>query len=183
MMGRSHVLIGVGTVGALMAAGAFPFGRAALIGAALGSLAPDIDTPYSTMGCRLPFISLPLYRRYGHRTVTHAAPGLMVATGLAAGMEYLAVWSGVAFLIGYVLHIVADLLTKEGCAVLAPMKKKRFYWWPSVKTGSLGETVTVFVILAGLGGLTYALNPLAFNPGHAGAVIAHKLQGSIIRAS
>ena len=175
MMGRSHVLIGMGTMGAMMAVGAFPFGRAALIGVALGSLAPDIDTPYSTVGCRFPFISMPLYRRYGHRTVTHAMPGLMVAALAAAAMEYLAVWSGLAFLIGYVLHIMADLLTKEGCAVLAPMKKKRFFWWPGVKTGSLGETVTVLAILLGLGGATYAVNPLAFNPGHAGAIIAHKV--------
>lgn len=178
MMGRSHVLIGVATTGTLMAAGALPFGRAALIGAAIGSLAPDIDTPYSTLGCRFPFISMPLYRRYGHRTVTHAAPGLMVATGVAAGIEYLAEWAGLAFLIGYVMHIVADLLTKEGCAVLSPMKKRRFYWWPNVKTGSMGETVTVFGIMLVLGGLSYAVNPLAFNPSHWGLAFAHSLQPS-----
>lgn len=180
-MGRSHVLIGVATTGALMAAGAFPFGRAALLGAVVGSLAPDIDTPYSTLGCRLPFVSMPLYKRYGHRTVTHAAPGLMVATGVAAGIEYCATWAGVAFLIGYVMHIVADLLTKEGCAVLAPMKKRRYYWWPSVKTGSIGETVTVFGILFFIGGLTYAINPLAFNPSHWGAAFAHNVQSSFAR--
>ena len=38
----------------------------------LGSLLPDIDTPRSSIGRVLPFLSIPIERRWGHRTVTHS---------------------------------------------------------------------------------------------------------------
>jgi|GEM_PF-2278737 len=48
--------------------------------AILGSLAPDLDHPTSTIGRLFPWISKPLERRFGHRSITHSALGTVVAT-------------------------------------------------------------------------------------------------------
>ena len=40
--------------------------------ALLGSLMPDLDSPKSAPGRFLPFLSQPIERRWGHRTVTHS---------------------------------------------------------------------------------------------------------------
>jgi len=48
--------------------------------AILGSLMPDIDMPKSTIGRLIPFISVPLERRFGHRTITHSLIGWLIAT-------------------------------------------------------------------------------------------------------
>ena len=48
--------------------------------AILGSLAPDIDMPRSTIGRLFPFISNPLERKFGHRTVTHSLLGWLIMT-------------------------------------------------------------------------------------------------------
>jgi len=47
--------------------------------AMLGALAPDLDHPTSTIGRLFPWISKPLERHFGHRTVTHSALGTVVA--------------------------------------------------------------------------------------------------------
>lgn len=38
----------------------------------LGSLLPDIDTPYSCIGKKVKLISYPIYKIFGHRTITHS---------------------------------------------------------------------------------------------------------------
>jgi membrane-bound metal-dependent hydrolase YbcI (DUF457 family) len=47
--------------------------------AMLGALAPDLDHPTSTIGRLFPWISKPIERTFGHRTVTHSALGTVVA--------------------------------------------------------------------------------------------------------
>lgn len=37
-----------------------------------GSLLPDIDTPYSFIGRRCKLVSYPIYKIFGHRTITHS---------------------------------------------------------------------------------------------------------------
>lgn len=148
-MGRSHVLIGLAATGAAIANGLEPLTPAVLIAAAAGSLAPDVDTPYSLAGRLLPFISWPLYGIVGHRTATHSVVGLGLAGVLAAVLEDIApLFSGISFLVGYVLHVAADLITQEGVAVLYPFKKRRTRFWPRVRTGSIMEGVALASILA-----------------------------------
>ncbi|NDC83366.1 DUF4184 family protein [bacterium] len=52
--------------------------------AILGSLAPDLDYPTSTIGRLVPWISKPLERKFGHRSITHSAIGTVVATAVFA---------------------------------------------------------------------------------------------------
>ena len=41
----------------------------------LGAIIPDIDHPRSMIGKLFSFISIPLERKYGHRTITHSLIG------------------------------------------------------------------------------------------------------------
>lgn len=163
MMGRDHIIIGVGAATVAVAAGFLPMTPQIIAAATFGSLAPDIDHPQSSLGRLVPFISEPLYRTVGHRTATHSTYGIVAATIVAAGLELVMPFVGFAFLIGYVLHIGADLLTKEGCALLYPKNRRRYCFWPAVPTGSLGETLTVIPIVLIMAACSLALNPQIFH--------------------
>ncbi|MBK8184414.1 MAG: metal-dependent hydrolase [Candidatus Competibacteraceae bacterium] len=44
---------------------------------AVASLGPDVDLPTSKVGRLFFWLSVPLERRFGHRTVTHSVVGLL----------------------------------------------------------------------------------------------------------
>lgn len=95
---------------------------------------PDMDTQASWLGRALPFLSEPLERRFGHRTVTHSLPALALCGGLAA-LLYGAGWRWLAA--AYGLHLVVDMLVGTGVPLLYPLPH-RFYiarW----KAGSSAE--------------------------------------------
>ena len=52
--------------------------------AAAASLGPDADLPTSRIGRWLFFLSVPLERRFGHRTLTHSAVGIAAVALLAS---------------------------------------------------------------------------------------------------
>jgi inner membrane protein len=52
--------------------------------AAIASLLPDIDLPPARIGRLFWFVSVPLERRFGHRTLTHSALMLLAVATLAA---------------------------------------------------------------------------------------------------
>ena len=52
--------------------------------AAVASLLPDIDLPTSKIGRLLFWLSVPLERRFGHRTITHSLVVLSAVAALAA---------------------------------------------------------------------------------------------------
>lgn len=99
----------------------------------------------------------------GHRLITHSILGL-VATGylLRWFLEILhtvllvdmnIVWW--AFIIGFVSHLIMDLLTREGVPLLFPIPIK--FGIPPVKamrpkTGGFFEKIIVFPLLIGLNG-------------------------------
>ncbi|GBR16825.1 hypothetical protein AA105894_1668 [Asaia spathodeae NBRC 105894] len=88
----------------------------------------------------------------------------MVAIAVSAGLETWQAYLGLAFLAGYMAHIGADLMTKEGCAMLYPLSRRRYTVWPSVQTGGKGESLVVLIIAAMLGGMIYFLHPDVFAP-------------------
>ena len=110
----------------------------------LGSLLPDIDTPGSSVGRLLPFISMPIERRWGHRTITH---GFLCLAGLGALASPLLLtrpsWFA-ALLIGYGSHLFADSMTKSGVPLFYPSSavcvlpaNSRYRF----KTGALSERI------------------------------------------
>ncbi|MDF7681036.1 metal-dependent hydrolase [Enterobacteriaceae bacterium ESL0689] len=90
----------------------------------LTSLVPDIDHPHSFVGQRLPWIARPIARIFGHRGFTHSL--LAVAAALTLFYLYQPESSFLpadvlqGMVLGYISHIVADMLTPAGVPLLWP---------------------------------------------------------------
>ena len=101
--------------------------------AILTCLLPDIDHPKSFLGQRLKWISKPIARAFGHRGFTHS---LLAVFALLATF-YLKVPEGwfipadalQGMVLGYLSHILADMLTPAGVPLLWPCR-----WFPKRAT-------------------------------------------------
>jgi len=74
--------------------------------AIIASLLPDVDLPPAKIGRLFWFVSVPLERRFGHRTLTHSAVALLAVAVLAAPLwlvQPLYYWAVVG---GYGSHLV-----------------------------------------------------------------------------
>ncbi|OTA20732.1 hydrolase [Xenorhabdus beddingii] len=99
-----------------------------LPGVLLASLLPDIDHPSSTLGRLFRFISIPISRLCGHRGFTHSLLALMVGIILFQ-TEIPADWPIPtdfvhAMVVGYISHLIADMLTPAGIPLLWPLKTR-----------------------------------------------------------
>ncbi|MCX5751909.1 MAG: metal-dependent hydrolase, partial [Candidatus Saganbacteria bacterium] len=106
--------------------------------AVLGAIIPDIDHPKSMIGSLLRFISVPLERKYGHRTITHSLIGWAVSSlifvvlvlfgilifGFVSGFEFrisdLAPRWIAAFSISYLSHLLLDMFNPRGSQLFWP---------------------------------------------------------------
>ncbi len=125
------------------------------IPAALASaLLPDLDHPRSVLGQRLPWISKPLSRLFGHRGFTHSLLAVAAAIwGLDQSLAPALLPTGVkdALIIGYLSHLLGDWLTPAGIPLLWPSKRRyRLPGWP-LKSGGAVETgfCTLTLLAAG----------------------------------
>jgi inner membrane protein len=123
-----------------------------------GSLLPDIDHPRSWLGQRLPWLSKPIAKVFGHRGITHSlfAVSLMVAAALAA-IYWLPAWEGPAGIripfpalvlglaVGYLSHLLADWLTPNGIPLCWPWRY-RFAAPLTIRTGSPLETFLMLLL-------------------------------------
>ena len=107
--------------------------------AILGSLFPDIDMPRSVIGRLFPFISKPLERRFGHRTITHSVIGwlatslilsailillcILTKQSLAIPISLCKRWLA-AFAIGYFSHLVLDMFNPRGSQLFWPNRSR-----------------------------------------------------------
>src|SRR5262245_23360652 len=74
----------------------------------LGALLPDVDTPTSPIGrCCRPLAAW-LERRIGHRTLTHSLLGLALATLPVLPFAWIEPRWPVAFVLGYLSHLLVD---------------------------------------------------------------------------
>ena len=112
------------------------------------------------MGRLFGFVSVPLERRFGHRTLTHSALALLAVAALAAPLlivQPLYFWAVVG---GYWSHLWIDMLNVRGVDL----------FWPSpvrlvtpgnrnwrMEVGSKAEMVLLSALIA----LTVALYPLS----------------------
>ena len=124
------------------------------------SLLPDVDLPPAKIGRLFWFVSVPLEKRFGHRTLTHSVLGIATLALLALPLWWvgpLYFWCVVG---GYWSHLWIDMLNVRGVDLFWPApirvvtpgnRKWRF------QVGGKGE----MVLLAGLLGLTLALYPLS----------------------
>lgn len=139
MLGRTHEVIGVGSV--VSAAILFPQQNLttetaviAIMAAMVGALAPDIDKPGSKIWDKIPAggilskIINPIFIG-GHRHLTHSIIGVMLfAFGVKALTNVLPLGSAASasaiyysFLIAFCSHLLADMFTKDGVPLLFPL--------------------------------------------------------------
>ena len=128
--------------------------------AAVASILPDADLPTSKIGRLFFWLSVPLERRFGHRTITHSAVGLLAVALIASPLWFvdpLYFWCALG---GYWSHLWIDMLNVRGVDL----------FWPSpvrlvtpgnrnwrMEVGSKAEMVLLSALLA----LAVALYPLS----------------------
>ena len=128
--------------------------------AATASLGPDVDLPTSKIGRLLFWLSVPLERRFGHRTVTHSAMGLLAVALIASPLwlvQPLYVWCALG---GYWSHLWIDMLNVRGVDLFWPSPVRvvtpgNRHW--RLEVGSKAEMVLLSALIA----LAVALVPLS----------------------
>lgn len=92
----------------------------------LTCLLPDIDHPSSLLGRRLRWISVPISRAFGHRGFTHSLIAIVAGLWLLHLKLPEALWLPAdvmqGMVLGYLSHIVADMLTPAGVPLLWPCR-------------------------------------------------------------
>jgi inner membrane protein len=167
MMGKSHVLIGLGA-GALLAAtmdaSTLHLGAAALVGG-LGAMLPDIDHRHAPIRQKLGIVGDLLLFWLPHRGLTHSFLLWLVITGvgvLAAAPLQFPVLFALALSVGYGSHILADMMTQRGLPLLYPWGRT-FYLlpkWFRVTTGSWSEWIAVGIIILGIAYVFGTMRPI-----------------------
>ena len=91
--------------------------------AAVASLLPDIDHPRSRIGRLCPPVSSFLYRKVGHRTLTHSIFGWLITAVIFLPLKYIDGGGSLykAAIIGYVSHAIIDLVNKDGVCLTYPI--------------------------------------------------------------
>ena len=128
--------------------------------AAVASGLPDVDLPPAKIGRLFWFVSVPLERRFGHRTLTHSALMLLAVALLALPLWWinpLYVW---AVLGGYWSHVWIDMLNVRGVDLFWPAPLRvvtpgNRHW--RLEVGSKGEMILLSALLVA----TTALVPLS----------------------
>lgn len=114
--GISHIIIAISLYLSL-----FDFNLSSIVAITIGSLFPDIDTPYSKLGKYNIFSYV-----MKHRGITHTLLGMSIFSYIAYEMFGDFVWG---FIFGYIIHLLVDGLTPMGIMWLYPFKKKYYSIW------------------------------------------------------
>lgn len=104
--------------------------------AILGALMPDIDHPSSKIGKYNP-LSYMINKCFGHRTLTHSFIGLFIFNVIICMLNFKSLLLG--FNIGYISHLMLDMMTVSGVPIFYPYKK--CYRLMKCKTGTDSETI------------------------------------------
>lgn len=133
-----------------------------IVGGAIGGVLPDIDHPTSKVGKRVKPISVMINKLFGHRGFTHTILALLlftyglflISTMLPVIIKgyYLAITIGLS--VGYLSHILIDLLTISGLPLLYPISNKTFRL-AKLHTGRDDPFVILFSLI-GTGILVYS---------------------------
>jgi inner membrane protein len=90
---------------------------------AFASVLPDIDTAASVIGKICPFISKPLERRFGHRTLTHSLMMIVIIAVAGIPIYILKQDIYICSIIGYASHPLLDTATINGVKLFYPFSK------------------------------------------------------------
>ncbi|WAT02808.1 metal-dependent hydrolase [Rouxiella chamberiensis] len=115
----------------------------------LMSLVPDIDHPKSLLGQRLRFISQPIARIFGHRGFTHSllavAAGVFLLKTRLPPDWVIPIDALHGMVIGYLSHILADMLTPAGVPLLWPCRWR--FRLPIITTQKGNQLERIFCLL------------------------------------
>ena len=146
MNGKVHVAIGVASAACLCVAhptGVELFGmkmlpEIMLLSVAAGSYAPDVDNPRTHAGAKHKVVSKVVSKTGGgHRGITHTLlfPAILscmcyfinsyMKSYQAINTFLLSIVGG--FLLGWVMHIFADLFNGKGCPLFWPLMKSKVH--------------------------------------------------------
>ncbi len=129
----------------------------------IGSIFPDIDENGSYIGRRMIFVSLVLSLFIKHRGITHTILILLVYAliGIALHAHYMygwISWTTAGFILGNAIHIIGDMMTRSGVAILYPFYTGSLHLMPRplrLRTGRIIEKAIVLPLFSLLMGLTY----------------------------
>jgi len=165
MTGKTHAICGLITMAAITVAHAHGFDfeghqylpAIGLISAAPGSYMPDIDLPTSKYGRKVK----PLSKHLKHRGITHTLlfPALILfamLTVASAGVPFLPDLI-FGFMVGYDMHLVADMFNKKGIPLFWPLTNKHIHV-ASFLTSSWQEGVFIILWLGVNVGCLYFLS-------------------------
>lgn len=171
MKGTTHALLGVvslvGLQGWIPLPPDLPRLGLSLVAAGIGALLPDLDSDESLIRHQThtarsdgPLGWLVSALMPSHRGVTHSGLAALAVVGLA--LWWPRYWL-VALAIGYVSHLAADMLTRQGVPVIWPFK-----WRLSLlplSTGGGGEALIAllaadWLLVAVLGRMGISLSPV-----------------------
>lgn len=164
MMGRTHWVIGGASwLGGMVAAntgGNLPLNPTVIAGgfviASIAALLPDIDTKNSLaskmLGPVTGIISWVVRKTFGgHRKITHSLIGAGIMGLAVFGTSqalHIQPWVGAAVMIGWLSHVIVDMITREGCPLLWPFSKVK-YGLHFVTTGKRAEKLLIHPLAIG----------------------------------
>ncbi len=132
-----------------------PINAQSIILGILGTILPDISNPNSLVGNFLKPVSSYLFRKYGHRTITHSWLAIAFATPPCLIAYFLLdTSSALIFLFALLMHIITDMINVKGVHFMYP--EKLIFVMPNdpnyrIETGSVKEkrfAIVMAIILA-----------------------------------
>ena len=157
MTGKTHAFVGVTSClvlsalypDALVVAGKVVSPILGVIATIPGSYAPDVDIAGSTASKKFPLLA----KFLKHRGITHTLliPAVIYCILSQFNFNLMVATQIFGFLLGYVMHIFADMLNKKGVPILWPLMTSHFHIM-TIKTGTFEETLfmAVWGILCGV---------------------------------
>lgn len=149
MQYKTHLTTSLAVALPIMAAtDTLTLGSAIALG--LGSVFPDIDEPYSWIGCRTRGISDLINKMFGHRGLTHSLVGIVLiflTMVLMVGLAHFKAVLGLYFILGYALHLIGDSFSKSGVKWFLPLSDQSFQSGMGLiyyRTGSIIEKLIFF---------------------------------------
>lgn len=137
-----------------------------IVALSLGALFPDIDEPYSWIGCRTRGISDILNGFFGHRGITHSLPGLTLAFVTLVLMVSIIDFNptiAIYFILGFALHLIEDSFSKSGIKWLTPFSDIQFHSGMGVVYYTTGSMIENFIFLTTVIILLIELKTLDFS--------------------
>ena len=141
MMFRTHIVFSL--LAGLLVMNFFEFNKYLFIAIVLifGAM-PDMDHPNSKLGRKIKILSRPIKFIFGHRKLLHSL-AFLAPICLFFWIFFNDWWIPVA--VGYVSHLIADGLTKQGINFIYPLK--RFSIKGPVETGGILEVILFYLVL------------------------------------